>query len=57
MQTQRKNVKADNFWFLKVYSILVSQSSVDATGKFKSIDRIELYLISQVQLTIWPRAD
>ena len=57
MQTQRKNVKADNFWFLKVYSILVSQSSVAATGKFKSIDRIKLYLISQVQLTIWPRAD
>ena len=49
MQTQQKNIREDNFHFVK-HSISIYISSVDTTEKLELIGKITLYATSQGQL-------
>ena len=48
MQTQQKNIREDNFHFVK-HSISIYISSVDTTEKLELIGKITLYATSQGQ--------
>ena len=45
MQTQRENIREDNFYFTN-YSIPISHGGLDKIAKLKPIEKIMLWVIS-----------